>query len=119
MDGKKISLRSRFLDVLYELKFRLTVEKISGKMAILKSKFREMIEDETTKDIMVRDKIDELFSPLNLFKKQNNNTSPIVEDSNSNELENSSNEMANVKSNSLIKTLPQFRSNNNSDKMAA
>ena len=78
-----------------------------------------MIEDETAKDIMVRDKIDELFKPLNLFKKQNNNTLPIVEDSNSNELENSSNEKANVKSNSLIKTLPQFRGNNNSDNRAA
>lgn len=119
MNGNKISLRGRFLDVLYELKFRLTVEKISGKMTILKSKFREMIEDETAKDIMVRDKIDELFSPLNLFKKRNNNMLPIVEDSNSNELESSSNEKANVKSNSLIKTLPQFRGNNNSDKMAA
>ncbi len=117
MDGNKISLRSRFLDVLYELKFRLTVEKISGKMVILKSKFKEMIEDETAKDIMVRDKIDELFKPLNLFKKQNNNTLPNIEENN-NELENSSN-MANVKSNSLIKTLPQFRGNSNSDNRAA
>ena len=72
---KNVSFTSRFLDVLYEIKFKLAIKKIEGKLTIAKSDFKKMIEDETTKDIEVKNAIAKLFEPLNIFstKKEESN----------------------------------------------
>lgn len=72
---KNVSFTSRFLDVLYEIKFKLAIKKIEGKLTIAKSDFKKMIEDETTKDIEVKNAIAKLFEPLNIFstKKEDSN----------------------------------------------
>ena len=44
--AKKPSFVSRYLDVLYEVKFKLALKKIEGKVVVAKNEFRKMIEDE-------------------------------------------------------------------------
>ena len=62
---------SRYLDALDEIKFKLAMKKIEGAVFIKKSEFSKMVEEEVNKDLEVKNAIDELFKPLNIFNKNN------------------------------------------------
>ena len=98
---KKPSFVSRFLDVLYEIKFKLALKKIEGKTNIAKQELKTIIEEEATKDLDVREAIDKLFEPLNIFKKDDAGHEMKDKDA--------SNDMGIAKT----KALPAFKNTNN------
>lgn len=111
---------SRYLDILYEIKFKLALKKIEGKSFISKLEFKNIIMEETIKDEDVRKAIDALFKPLDIFSsaKQeliNNlsdaNFSPNINEPQSiNQLQNKiDQEIANAESNVNSNTKSQER----------
>ena len=74
-------------------------------MYIAKQEFKHIIEDETSKDLDVRDAIDKLFEPLNIFKNESANYNTVDKDSPS----------TNDKGMAKTKTLPAFKNSNNND----
>ena len=105
---KKPLFVSRYLDALYEIKFKLALKKIEGKLTIAKQEFKRIIEDETTKDLDVRNAIDELFKPLNIFKNEGDEPQIDMKDNSA------SNDIGIAKT----KTLPAYKntkSNNQTD----
>ena len=112
------TFRDRYLDVLYELKFKLSIKKIEGNTYIPKLEFKKMIDDETEKDLEVRNAIDKLFEPLHIYEKKTsepvqefNNQIPISTDYAENMV---NNEIGNqlLTGPTLTKTLPQFKNKN-------
>ena len=112
------AFRNRYLDVLYELKFKLSIKKIEGNTFIPKLEFKKMIDDETEKDLEVRNAIDKLFEPLHIYEKKNdesvqefNNKMPVSTDY-AESMVNS--EIGNqlLTGPTLTKTLPQFKNKN-------
>ncbi len=103
--AKRPSFVSRYLDVLYEVKFKLALKKIEGKIVVAKNEFRKMIEEETTKDLDVRDAIDKLFEPLNIFSNEGENYNMKDKD----------NSATNNKGVAKSKALPQFKNTGNNE----
>ena len=103
--AKKPSFVSRYLDVLYEVKFKLALKKIEGKIVVAKNEFRKMIEEETTKDLDVRDAIDKLFEPLNIFSNEGDNYNMKDKDA----------PATNNKGVAKSKALPQFKNTGNNE----
>lgn len=103
--AKKPSFVSRYLDVLYEVKFKLALKKIEGKVVVAKNEFRKMIEDETTKDLDVRDAIDKLFEPLDIFNKKGESYNMADKDAPATQ----------DKGMAKTKALPQFKNTGNNE----
>ena len=96
---KKPLFVSRYLDALYEVKFKLALKRIEGKVTIAKKEFKQIIEEETAKDLEVKDAIDELFKPLNIFKEEDQKPQYDMKDS----------DASNEKGMAKTKALPAFK----------